>query len=92
MQDGQSGTLRIQKIEAYYNVTLASSGRRDLRHRHERRQSAGCNSVCDVDPADTSSAPLLSRQESPGSGTSIDTCGSNGGLKCVVGLCCSSYG
>ena len=89
MQPGQSGTLRIQKIDAYYNLTSASSGRRDVRHRYERRQSVGCKNVCEIDPAGTSNA---AKQQSPSSGTSIDTCGSNGGLKCVAGMCCSSHG
>lgn len=44
------------------------------------------------DTSDTYKVPQTSPDSGNASGGSIDTCGSNGGLKCATGLCCSSHG
>ena len=47
------------------------------------------------DTSDTYPAPQTNPDSGSAvntSGGSIDTCGSNGGLKCATGLCCSSHG
>ncbi|MCJ1271945.1 hypothetical protein MMC22_011850 [Lobaria immixta] len=56
-------------------------------------QSGDSSSAADTTPSDP--APSASENSSSGKaavGTSIDTCGSNGGLTCQTGLCCSHAG
>ena len=54
--------------------------------------SGGSSSSATTSAAAVASPVSTSATSSSNAGTSVDTCGSNGGLTCVAGMCCSSHG
>lgn len=69
-------------------ANLATSGSIAAAPDNTGYQSAGA-----TDPkAAESPSTTSSNGDDSAKGGSVDTCGSNGGLKCATGLCCSSHG